>query len=306
MPRVTKKESTTPHTRESSFVSLLTGWVQQGVENFFATQRILVDLATRQNTSAMNFVKERLNDPAYCPVEVLTELASEGMSNFIEGQKLLLNLVQREYEIVNTGVKERVGGYPVAVAVTDVMRRGFDAFVEMQHDFLKVASKQTHAWLAQVKVGKGYAGEELVEAARDSFDIFVRAQKKFLNVVAEETTNATNGKHVPVKKMQKTELLVLAREATDAFVDAQKKLVDVVGQQVNADLKATGKALNMITPFPRTPFQDLTRDGVKSFVEAEKALIDTVVNRPKPVHKTNSHGKRPVRYAKIPVTHATV
>ncbi len=35
---------------DSSFVSLLSGWVQQGVENFCADQRILVDLALRQNT----------------------------------------------------------------------------------------------------------------------------------------------------------------------------------------------------------------------------------------------------------------
>jgi len=306
MPRVTKHESTTHPTRESSFVSLLTGWVQQGVENFFATQRILVDLAMRQNTSAMNFVRERLDDPAYRPAEVLTELASEGMSNFIEGQKLLLNLAQREYEIVNTGVKERVGGSAAAVAVTDLMRRGFDTFVEMQHDFLKAASKQTHAWLAAVKAGKGYNGEELVELARESFDVFVHSQKKFLNVIAEETSNATNGKHVTAKKMKKTDLLVLAREATEAFVDAQKKLIDVVGQQVNADLKATGSALNMITPFPRRPFEDLTRDGVKSFVDAEKALIDTVVNGPKPVHKVERHGKRPARHAKVPMTPAGV
>src|SRR5208283_1532903 len=164
MPRVTKHESTTHPTRESSFVSLLTGWVQQGVENFFATQRILVDLAVRQNASTMNFVRERLNDPAYRPAKILTELASEGMSNFIEGQKLLLNLAQREYEIVNTGVKERVAGSAPAVAVTDLMRRGFDTFIEMQQDFLKVASKQTHTWLAEVKAGKGYNGEELIES----------------------------------------------------------------------------------------------------------------------------------------------
>jgi hypothetical protein len=282
MPRVPKHESTTPHTRESSFVSLLTGWAQQGVENFFAAQRVLVDFAMRQNTSAMNFVRERLNDPAYRPAEVLTELASEGMSNFIEGQKLLLDLAQREYEIVNTGVKERVGGSTAAVAMTDLMRRGFDTFVEMQQNFLKAASKQTHIWLAAVTAGKGYNGEELVELARDSFDIFIRSQKKFLNLIAEETSNATNGKHGTAQKMKKTELLVLAREATDAFVDAQKKLIDVVDQQVNADLKATGRALNMITPFPRMPLEDLARDGVKSFVDAEKALIDTV---------TEHHGK---------------
>ena len=306
MPRVTKHESTTHPTRESSFVSLLTGWVQQGVENFFATQRILVDLAVRQNASTMNFVRERLNDPAYRPAKILTELASEGMSNFIEGQKLLLNLAQREYEIVNTGVKERVGGSAPAVAVTDLMRRGFDTFIEMQQDFLKVASKQTHTWLAEVKAGKGYNGEKLIESARESFDIFVRSQKKFLNVIAEETSNATNGKHVTAKKVQKKELLVLAREATDAFVDAQKKLIDVVGQQVNADLKATGSALNMITPFPRRPLEDFTRDGVKGFVEAEKALIDTVVNRPKRVHKVDRHGKRAARHGKVAMKTASV
>jgi len=91
--------------------------VQQGVENFFATQRILVDLAMSQNARAMNFLRERLQDPAFRPASILTEVASEGMSNFIEGQKLLLNLAQQEYEIVTKGVKVRVGGYKTAGAL---------------------------------------------------------------------------------------------------------------------------------------------------------------------------------------------
>ncbi len=116
MPRTVKHESTMAHSRESSFVSLLTGWAQQGVENFFATQRILVDLVTRQNADAMNMLRERLADPAYCPAAILTELTGEGVTNFIEGQKLLLNLAQQEYELVANGLKERVGGLPIAVA----------------------------------------------------------------------------------------------------------------------------------------------------------------------------------------------
>src|SRR5664280_1254342 len=108
MRRTVKHELNTAISRESSFVSLLSGWVQQGVENFFATQRILVDLAMRQNASAMNFVRDQLSEPAFSPMAIFTELAGEGMSNFIEGQKLLLNLAQKEYEIVTTGVKERV------------------------------------------------------------------------------------------------------------------------------------------------------------------------------------------------------
>jgi hypothetical protein len=42
MPRVSNHAPAT-YERPSSFVSLLSGWVQQGVESFFATQRILVD-----------------------------------------------------------------------------------------------------------------------------------------------------------------------------------------------------------------------------------------------------------------------
>ena len=306
MPRTVKHESTTAHSRESSFVSLLSGWVQQGVENFFATQRILVDLATRQNASAMHMLRERLADPAYCPTAILTELTGEGMTNFIEGQKLLLNLAQQEYDLVTNGVKERVGGSPAATALTDVMRRGFDTFVEMQQDFLKIASKQTHHWLTAVKAGKPYDGEGLVDLARESFDTFVRSQKKFLNVIADEATNATNGKNGTARKVKATEILELAREATDTFIDAQKKLMDVAGRQVNAELKATGRTLNMIAPNTFTQLPDLTREGVKHFVDAEKALIDTVIKpRPehKPVAKTARRGRRAGRKIKMqPVT----
>ena len=302
MPRTVKHESTTAHSRESSFVSLLSGWVQQGVENFFATQRILVDLATRQNASAMHMLRERLADPAYCPTAILTELTGEGMTNFIEGQKLLLNLAQQEYDLVTNGVKERVGGSPAATALTDVMRRGFDTFVEMQQDFLKIASKQTHHWLTAVKAGKPYDGEGLVDLARESFDTFVRSQKKFLNVIADEATNATNGKNGAARKVKATEILELAREATDTFIDAQKKLMDVAGRQVNAELKATGRTLNMIAPNTFTQLPDLTREGVKHFVDAEKALIDTVIKpRPehKPVAKTAHRGRRGGRKIKM-------
>jgi len=304
MPRAVKAEPTV-HPRESSFVSLLSGWVQQGVENFFATQRILVDLAMRQNASAMNFVRDQLSDPAFSPMAIFTELAGEGMSNFIEGQKLLLNLAQKEYEIVTTGVKERVSGLPPAVAATDFLRRGYDTFVEMQLDFLKIASKQTHAWLTAIKAGKGYDREGLVEAARDSFDTFVRAQKKFLEVVVEETTNATAGTNGATKK--KTELVKMAREATDSFVEAQKNLLDVAARQMNAQLKATERTLSMIPPLPFSPIPDFTRKGVKSFIDAEKALVDTVTNRRMETTKTATtvrHKKRPAHTIKMATPHA--
>ena len=95
---------TAPMARESSFINLLSGWMQQGVENFFATQRILVDLAMRQNGSTIDVMREKLTAPDFQPVAVAKEFAGEGLANFIEGQKLLLGLAQREGEILATGV----------------------------------------------------------------------------------------------------------------------------------------------------------------------------------------------------------
>lgn len=301
MPRNEKPESTAVHNGDSSFVSLLSGWVQQGVENFFATQRILVDLAMSQNANVMNMVRSRFADSDFCPAAIASELAGEAMSNFIEGQKLLLNLAQREHNIVTEGVKERVSGSNTAVAVTELAQRGFNTFVDMQQEFLKMASKQTHTWLNAVKAGKPFDPENLVEMAREGMDTFVRTQKKFLDVVAEETSKATSGKE-PTRKMKKTELAEMAKEATDAFIEAQKKLMDVAGQQVNAGMRAAGRTVNMIAPFPFIPIPDLTREGVKNFVTAEKALIDTVMHRPEPKHtpkKTAHARRRPARTIKV-------
>lgn len=91
MPVTGKSESRT-HPRESPVVSLLTGWAQQGVQSFFATQRILLDLAMRQNAAVMHTVRQQLTDPHHSPAALLSEAAGEGITHFIEGQKVLLEL----------------------------------------------------------------------------------------------------------------------------------------------------------------------------------------------------------------------
>ena len=294
MPRKIKTGAVKTHAPESSFVSLLSGWVQQGIENVLATQRILVDLATTRNTGAVNFVRERLSDPASCPAATLTEVVGEGMSNLIEGQKLLLNLAQQEYEILANGVKGRVAGFTPAVAMTDLMQRSFVTFVGMHQELLKIASKQTHVWLTAVKAGKPYDPEGLVELARDSFDTFIRTQKKFLEAITEEITKATSGNGA-AKKVKKTELMELAQQATDSFIDAQKKLMDVAGKQIHAQLKATGRTLEIIAPLAGNVLPDLTREGVKTFVDTEKALIDTVTKRRTETKAAAKHRKHPGR-----------
>jgi hypothetical protein len=270
MPRKSSQPVST-HERPSTFVSLLSGWMQQGLESFFATQRILVDLAMRQNTNAMKTIREKLSDSEAkdTPLKVLAEVAVEGTANFVEAQRILLDLAQQENDIVMNGVKERVGEYGSAVAFTNIIRRSIDNFVEMQQNFLVLANRRTQGWL-QDGAGKD-AG--LVGLASEAMDEFVTAQEKFFDMISEET----KGEGEKGRKVAKTELVKLAREAADSFIDAQKKLLDLAGQQVNVNLQSAGRTFDMKSPIQLMPMADIAGEGVKSFVDAEKALVDSMM-----------------------------
>jgi hypothetical protein len=283
------------HARPSSLVSLLSGWVQQGMESFFATQRILVDVAMRQNASAMKAMRESLSDPEHSPVALLTELAVEGTANYIDAQRILLDLVQRENELLMEGMKERTIGSNPATAMVNLVRRTVDGFVDMQQEFLTMAGKQSQNWLTDVQNGKPFDRDRLVEVAREGMENFVAAQKKFLDVIAEETTLATSDHHERGGKTgKKTDVATLARESANALVDAQKKLLDVASAQMKANLKIANRSADMLAPF-RLPLAKLTGEGVKTFVDAEKAMIDNVMNRN---HKKGAAAKRPRKMAR--------
>ena len=281
----------------SSFLTLMTGWVQQGVESFFATQRVLVDLAIRQNALAMKSFRDMLTDPENSPVAILTELAVEGTSNFIEAQQILLNLAHQENDIIMNGVKERVGGTAVGMAATDLLRRSINNYVELQQEYLNITKKQAINWLDAMSEGKGYDGAHLVAVAKEGMEAFVHSQKKFLDIILDETNKATGGKP-RTDKMKKTEVSKLAREGVSAFIDAQKKLLDVAGQQMNVNLSSANKTMSMLNPARLMPMASLTGEGVRSFVEAEKAIIDSVVKpkkmaeKPRPRPKVKPRARR--------------
>jgi hypothetical protein len=300
-----RQETSRAHFQESSFISLLSGWAQQGVQSYFATQRVLLDLALRQNASIMHALRDRLSDPRHSPTALLTELASSGMSNLIEAQQVLLNLTHRQNNIVMSGVKEHVED-PQAHATIDFLRRGVDTMLEMHEKFLKIADKQTHNWM-QATTGNPLKTDVLVDMARDAMETFVQAQKQFLDVVAEEVTKATTRRHgTGAKKIKKTEVTELARQATQSFIDAQKKLFDIAGQQMNVNLKAVRKTVDVVGPLPVIPFSELTREGVQSFVDAQKAMMNVMTkqhNGAKPFTQANPR-RKPVRGRKAKTAHA--
>jgi hypothetical protein len=262
---------------DSPVFSMLTEWVRQGTESFFATQRILLDLVVRQNSHTFKAIRERLVEARSAPAAMLTEIAGEGISNFIAAQRVLLQLAQRQNEIVMTGVKERALTAPLG-ALTDMLRRSIDTLIDMHQHFLTTAAKQADLWIDATREGKPFEGKPVNELVREAMENFIRSQKKFLDVVAEETAHATeashNGKHA-----RKTELTTLARQAAEALLDAQKKLLDVAAQQVTVNGKAVREGVEKLNPFPALQLADITRNTVESFVTAQKALLDAMAKR---------------------------
>ncbi len=203
------------------------------------------------------------------PLAILTELAVEGTSSLVEAQRALLSLAQQENDIILNGVKERVGGFR-AGSCDD--RSCAAQPRHSSRDAARIADHHQQANAAVAGVGKGRArasaAPSLVEFAREGVETFTRAQKKFLDVVAQETAKATSGKHVhEAKATKKTELAHLAREAGNAFIEAQKRLLDVMGQQMNVNLDATTRTLELMSPARLVPMANLTGEGVKNFVD---------------------------------------
>ena len=299
MPRDSKSGPAT-HANPSSFLALVSGWVQQGIENVFATERILVDLAMRKSADAMKSLREGVSAPEHSPVAILTDLAVEGTSSFIEAQRVLLNLAQHENDILMGGVRERVADSVPAAATSDLVRRTIDTFIDMHREFLKITSKQTVDWLEQAGKGK-CGGTHTVDLTRETMENFVNAQKKFLDVIAQETTRLTSGKAERVEKaVKKTELAKLARDASNAFVEMQKQLLDIAGQQMNVNLKAATRTLEILKPFRLLPMANITGEGVKRFVDAEKAMIDSMIKPRAAEHRTRRaprHRKEAARAA---------
>jgi len=149
-------QSINPHIRRNRrVVSFLSGWAQQGVQTFFATQRIILDLAMRQNANVMHIVRQQLSDPHHSPSAILGEMAGEGINNFLEGQKALLDLGKQQNEIFDDRCEGARRRLPTASCRHSICcGASVDTYIQMQEEFLKIAGKQTHAWVESAKAGK--------------------------------------------------------------------------------------------------------------------------------------------------------
>jgi len=238
----------------------------------------------------------------HSPLDILAELAVEGTSSLVEAQRALLDLAQRENDILLTGLKERIGGFTPAVAMTDIVRKSVDTLIEMQQELLTTTSKQTLHWLESEQSGKADRAQQVAEFAREGVETFARAQKKFLEAVAHEAAKPAHAKDEG-KPGKKTEVAELARAAGAAFIEAQKRLLDVAGQQMNVNLEATTRTLELVSPSQLTPLANRTGESVRSFVDAQRSLIGSLIQKPKKAGVRNKakHGRAVRKHEAAPV-----
>lgn len=241
----------------------------------------------------------------HSPLAVLAELAVEGTSSLVEAQRTFLNLAQEENDIICNGIKERISGFIPAFAATGLVQRSLDTLIEMQQELLTTTSKQTLQWLQAAEKGKrGDHAAQLVDFAREGMETFTRAQKKFLEAVEQEAATATGSRKPhdgPATK--KTELAQLARAAGNAFIDAQKRLLDVMGQQMNVNLDAATRTMELMSPSQWLPLASRSGAGVKNFFDAETSLIASLTKpHKKDVARANHRRVRGTRRPKaVPV-----
>jgi molybdenum-dependent DNA-binding transcriptional regulator ModE len=200
----------------------------EGISNFIAAQRVLLNLAQRQNEILTTVVKERTGGSA--PVTAVTDLFSRGVDTVIGMQQHFLSLAARQ---ADEWIDATKNGEPFeGIHLTALARESMETFVRSQKKFLDVLAEETaHA------TGKGTNGHtaarktEIAELARQSAEAYIDAQKKLLDVAtqqlkvsaktAREAINAMNP--LPAETLGE-----LARHTVDGFVESQQALLNLV------------------------------------------------------------------------------
>ena len=260
----------------ADILSLLTAWMNQGIESFSATQRIFEDVAMRQSAMVAGTAQKEMNN-LDSSASILAELAVRGTASFIEAQKILLKLTQEENDIFTNAVEGCIGESAPRIAAAELMRRTLNTFVRLQQEFLKTTTRQFEVLLQAATNGPVPQPTEVAELARQEVEKFVEAQNKFLDLVAQAVTKGIGGKREPMTKEKKTVLSKLAHQATTAFIEAQERMLSVFSQQMKVNLKAASQTMRVMSNGGLVPITSLTREGLQNFMAAERALIDALV-----------------------------
>src|SRR5260370_11049268 len=199
----------------------------EGISNFIAAQRVLLNLAQRQNEIVTTVVKERVGGPA--PVAAVTDLFSRGVDTVIGMQQHFLTLAARQADAWIDATK---AGEPFeGIHLTALARESMETFVRSQKKFLDVLAEETAHATGKDTNGKHAPSKktELTELARQSAEAYIDAQKKLLDVATQQLkVNAKTPREAiaAMNPLPAETLGELARHTVEGVVESQQSLLN--------------------------------------------------------------------------------
>jgi hypothetical protein len=200
--------------------------VGQGIANFVAAQKILLELAAEENALVFQGVRDGMGltgTPA-----AVTDAVGEAVHTFVGMQKKYLDMVEEQSQAVVAAIKE---GKPYeGKNLGEVAREGLENFVHTQKRFLDLVTDVTRAEAdGKRKVLKPSERRQLVALAKDGMEKLVDSQKKLLDVAARQIDGGVTTVQDMVRPSPEPSTTVgeFVRRGVENVINAQKSLLDV-------------------------------------------------------------------------------
>jgi len=251
--------------------SQLATLARQGVDNFVALQKNLLDIAVRENTTLMEKAQDSLNRAA---TPAMADLAGRSTQAFLQSQKMMLDVALQQNQLALGLVR---GGGPAFEKLADILSETAVTFVEAQKRLLEFTGQQAEAILKGARESGATIPNPLSQMAdvwRYSVQAFVDVHKKVLDQIAQGAAFLTARWALPPDARPSGEpapdFVDLARKSFENYTSLQRQLTEQAARLMEDWTRAwqTGSAWQ-----PPVTFEDIARRGVDAFVNTQRDIL---------------------------------
>lgn len=245
---------------------------RQGVDNFVAIQKNLLDIAVQENAALLAKAQESLNS-AVTPATA--DLAGRSTQAFLESQKMMLDVALQQNQLALGLIR---GGGPAFEKLADILAEAARTFAEAQKRLLEIAGQQAAAMLQGVRESGTTVPNPLSQMAdvwRYSLQAFVDVHKKILDQIAHGAAFLTARWALPSDAQPSgqtaRDFVDLARKSFENYVSLQGQLTEQATRLMADWTRAwqTNSAWQ-----PQVTFEDLARRGVDAFVNTQRDILE--------------------------------
>jgi hypothetical protein len=202
--------------------------VGKSVQNFMEAQRVLLDIAARENHIIVDGLRPGFSGT---PAEGLAEVVRRGIDNFIAAQKLFLDQFEEHTEGTIADYKAGKGFDKDRLA--ELAKAGVKDFLDSQKRFIGIIEDEmiSDKKRAQIDPAKRV---DMFAMAQHSVDALVEAEKRLLDLVSSQVElDVKFVREVMATRPDErrtTTMPELMKKSVDSFVAAQKALVDLASK----------------------------------------------------------------------------